>query len=280
MIIYNTDLFRANDIQKYLRDNKLNTKTSLYKIILNAIDDCNRKCDFCPRGNGYSYAVSQKVMPIEILNKICEDVGLNFTGTFTFGGFGEPTMLNNIDEYVRILRKKCPKSIITVTTNGYDLPKIIDNQDINKVELSLYEPLDEINMNKIKSSNTIFSIKDINKAKKFFHNRGGNIKNVEDVKLPIEECCNFPFYKMFIDSNGDVLLCCSDWNRKEIVGNVMNTNIYSIWKNNFYKYRKDLLNKKRNSSICRECSMNGILAGNEFKNFWREYYDKNNRQDR
>ena len=104
-----------------------------------------------------------------------------------------------------------------------------------------------------------------------------SVKNVEDVKFPIEECCNFPFYKMFIDSNGDVLLCCSDWNRKEIVGNVMNTNIYSIWKNNFYKYRKDLLNKKRNSSICRECSMNGILAGNEFKNFWKEYYDKNNR---
>ena len=62
-----------------------------------------------------------------------------------------------------------------------------------------------------------------------------NSKNINDIDIDTSDVPSDD-ESVVIDSNGDVLLCCSDWNRKEIVGNVMNTNIYSIWKNNFYKY--------------------------------------------
>jgi radical SAM protein with 4Fe4S-binding SPASM domain len=41
--------------------------------------------------------------------------------------------------------------------------------------------------------------------------------------------CSFIWQKLIVDWNGDVLLCCDDWNHREVLGNLKNQKIEDIW---------------------------------------------------
>ncbi len=41
--------------------------------------------------------------------------------------------------------------------------------------------------------------------------------------------CPFPFYNLMINANGDVTVCCVDWNRSTQVGNVFKNSLGEIW---------------------------------------------------
>lgn len=67
--------------------------------------------------------------------------------------------------------------------------------------------------------------------------------------------CMNPFYAMNIIFNGDCILCCHDWTRSTVVGNITNTPLKDVW--NSYKMnqiRRSILSKKWKRVIpCREC---------------------------
>ena len=41
--------------------------------------------------------------------------------------------------------------------------------------------------------------------------------------------CYYPYYKMFVDWNGDVLFCSNDWGREIIIGNLLKQSLYDVW---------------------------------------------------
>lgn len=41
--------------------------------------------------------------------------------------------------------------------------------------------------------------------------------------------CPFPFYSCVVNPNGDITLCCSDWERKAIIGNINDKTLLEIW---------------------------------------------------
>jgi len=41
--------------------------------------------------------------------------------------------------------------------------------------------------------------------------------------------CGFIWQKMVVDWNGDVVLCCDDWNHREVLGNLKDKSIEDIW---------------------------------------------------
>jgi radical SAM protein with 4Fe4S-binding SPASM domain len=58
-------------------------------------------------------------------------------------------------------------------------------------------------------------------------------------KVPSEEggphhfpkrVCPFPFYTLMISANGDVTVCCVDWNKATLVGNAFKESLLSIWR--------------------------------------------------
>ena len=49
------------------------------------------------------------------------------------------------------------------------------------------------------------------------------------LKEPLKQPCYFPFYKMMIDYNGDVLICSNDWKKEAPVGNISHESILDIW---------------------------------------------------
>ena len=87
----------------------------------------------------------------------------------------------------------------------------------------------------------------------------------------ITNVCYLPFYKMFIDWNGDALVCDNDWGRKGVLGNIHVTSIKDIWfGDEIMSYRKKLLKGLRaEKSPCNTCNIKGTVHGKESFDTWK-----------
>ena len=66
--------------------------------------------------------------------------------------------------------------------------------------------------------------------------------------------CNYPFRKLTIAYNGDVLLCCDDFMYKTSFGNVMTNKLIDCWNNpELNTIRLSLLDNKR-IGLCERCN--------------------------
>jgi radical SAM protein with 4Fe4S-binding SPASM domain len=70
--------------------------------------------------------------------------------------------------------------------------------------------------------------------------------------------CYEAFHKIVILFNGDVILCCHDWNRTTVLGNVKESSINEIWNSPKMNETRRLILKKKYSQI--ECCKNCTLA--------------------
>ena len=112
-------------------------------------------------------------------------------------------------------------------------------------------------------------------------NRAGSVtlKNEEfelkALKEPLKQPCYYPFYKILIDHDGDVLMCSNDWKKEKTMGNLSNDSLLTIWSNDkFIDLRKKLLNSDRNHKPCNVCDVNGILNGKKSFEKWKNYLSK------
>ena len=110
------------------------------------------------------------------------------------------------------------------------------------------------------------------------NNRAGSVDYTrfglkQEATLPLKRQCNYPMYTIFMDYNGDCLICPDDWKKKKIIGNANLKKIYDIWiDQKFHEVRKRLLKLDRNYDPCKECDVNGLINGNEFAEKWNNYY--------
>jgi glycosyltransferase involved in cell wall biosynthesis/MoaA/NifB/PqqE/SkfB family radical SAM enzyme len=92
-------------------------------------------------------------------------------------------------------------------------------------------------------------------------NRAGNVKNYDELRytpqgLQPVRTCELPFYKMYILASGDAVLCCMDWRRQVVVGNVRRQTIRDIWNSDAYRRIRRLHIEGRDGEIglCKSCS--------------------------
>lgn len=76
---------------------------------------------------------------------------------------------------------------------------------------------------------------------------GQEIKNVK--------VCPFSFYSLIINSDGEVTVCCADWKRKLVVGDLKKESLYDIWNGRALRdFWIAMLNGKKNDfEMCRKC---------------------------
>jgi len=69
--------------------------------------------------------------------------------------------------------------------------------------------------------------------------------------------CELPFYQMNILFNGDIIICCHDWNRAAIVGNARTSSLRETWNSERMNGIRRLILRKRYEQInsCKECSL-------------------------
>lgn len=71
-----------------------------------------------------------------------------------------------------------------------------------------------------------------------------------------KEVCPFPFYTLAICANGDVTVCCVDWNKATKVGNVYESDLKSIWDGEDLRElrRMHVLRNRVLNQSCRNCT--------------------------
>lgn len=87
-----------------------------------------------------------------------------------------------------------------------------------------------------------------------------NTKESINSRKLIRRPCLLLWTKLVIDWNGDVVLCCDDWNHKVVLGNLKKDTIERIWKGdklNYIRY-KHLHRDFNNLELCSKCNKNTI----------------------
>lgn len=233
------------------------------QVLLETRTDCNNHCPFCP----HSFNNKElKIMTWECFRKIIDDlVEMDYNGRVALMISNEPLLDERLSGMIKYARSKSPRLFLDITTNGTLL-------SLDKVDHLLSIGLDNININDYRgdrekhperiSSNLIPIVKAYSNNPKItlqkrsftekWPNYGGNIP--QDFNPSDFGFCNFPFRKLTIAYNGDVVLCCDDFMYATSFGNVMEQKLIDCWNNaEFNKYRLSLLENHR-IGLCQKCN--------------------------
>ena len=144
------------------------------------------------------------------------------------------SVLNNIDVFLEMKKRrkaKLPKLLITTLRTKiveHELEEAARYWAMRGVEWRLHNP----------------------------DNRSGeDISNLSTQKIEFRRRCDLFLKQAYILYNGDMILCCHDWGRTVVLGNVAESSIKEIW--NSKKYL-DLIREYQagdfsNLAICRNC---------------------------
>jgi len=242
-------------------------------VELNVTELCNRTCSFCPRHDPKVYPNQKLHMSLDTV-KIIKQQLKGFLGHIQLTGFGEPTLNPNILDICNILKE----FNIEVVTNGDCFTKNklsveqLTNAGVNNILISDYDKNPFFKDLERKHKEVIVRRHYDDGTDRYeeykFTNRGGLMFDAFT-----SNPCYYPSYQIIVDWNGDLILCCNDWLRKQKpFGNVHKDHILNIWNNEEYrKIRKNLLEGKRLlHDPCKSCNANGVLMGKESALYWKD----------
>ena len=256
-------------------------------VELSLIDVCNRKCSFCPKSDELVAPDTFQSMTRALIDKIHDELkNMNFKGAIALCGYGEPMLHKDITWIVKKLSKVAPVEIIT---NGDVLTskKIQDLYlaGVSKVLVSMYDGPEQIEKfetltKKANVPNDTVILRDrwYNADSDFgvkLTNRAGTMKTGNQKPNTFYTKCFYPAYQFLIDWNGDVFLCPQDWQRRVTMGNMMQQSLFEIWTGKIItKYRKRLLEGKRDCTPCNKCNAEGTMLGKDHAIAWSSLYNK------
>ena len=171
---------------------------------------------------------------------------IDFKGTITLSGYGEPLLHKDISY---VVKKLSNVSRVEIVTNGDALSsKILQElyiSNVSKVLVSMYDGPDQVNKFKTmtKKANVpedLVILRDrwYDQQNDFgvkLTNRAGTVKTGVQEKIGKYSTCFYPTYQFLIDWDGNVYLCPQDWQRRVSMGNIM--------QNKHISFRQDLLDK-------------------------------------
>ena len=144
--------------------------------------------------------------------------------------------------------------------------QITMNLEVDKDYLEILEELFKNNINKIqcvcmgegkivKKVEELIDKYGIDKKKVRLNNRSGNIEFIskkEKIKGKILGCMHWQ--KPVVLPNGDVFLCCNDYNLDHYLGNLLKNSYESLFEGEEFKKIEKSLENEDIESLCRYCS--------------------------
>ena len=273
-------------------NNKEYFKKNLKLIEIETFSFCNRKCWFCP--NSFIDRISTNVVMneetyLDLLNQLAE---INYDGELTYSRYNEPLAKKDIIiKRIKQAREKLPKAVLRTNTNGdyinrqyiEDLVEAGLNQLWIQQYLANHQRYDHEKMRqraerKIKKLGLPAKIiTDIPECKLEYdlsykgmtiHIRSRNFEldgSSRGDTVPIAENytrtqrCMQVFNNMYIDYNGQVMICCalrSDVPGQEsgIMGNIKDGKLWDIFSNDkYHPWRNHHEKDGPKKGFCKSC---------------------------
>ena len=233
------------------------------QVLIETRTDCNNNCPFCPHAfNNKPLGIMEWKCYTTIINQLCE---IDYNGRVALMLSNEPLLDDRLEEMIKYAKAKSQRLFLDITTNGRVLT-------VEKVDHLFRLGLDNININDYRGDRDLYPEKWSPYIEPIFKAYGNNPK-VNFVRRRMDEVlpnyagnipqdfnkedygfCNYPFRKLTIAYNGDILLCCDDFMYDTCFGNVMNDNLIDCWNNReLNRIRQELINNNR-VGICERCN--------------------------
>tara|TARA_Y100000004_G_scaffold197216_1_gene270461 strand:- start:3839 stop:4759 length:921 start_codon:yes stop_codon:yes gene_type:complete len=275
------------------KSDELKPLDSILTVEINTTELCNRTCVFCPRHDPAVFPNRNLHLTVKGARTIAEELGENqYSGKISFSGFGENLLNPDFPEIVKEFRFNLPMATIECNTNGDKLTEeYVDRlyrAGLDLLYINLYDGIEQMAhfeemLKNVRDDMYKFRMHwgDFEKHGLILNNRSGVIDWVgieeTDITSLQGKPCHYPFYKMFVDWNGDVLFCSNDWGREHVVGNLLQQSLHDVWFSKpMTKIRKRLMKGDRSHSPCNKCSVDGSLFGKPSFDLVSEYYESGN----
>ena len=269
---------------------------SILTIELNTTELCNRRCVFCPRHSPEVYPNRNLHMTVRTAESICISLAdAEYQGKISFSGYSENLMNPDFADIVSVFRTHLPDCTIECNTNGDYLSTVyVENlfsKGLDLLYINLYDGAHQIEhfdemMQSFSEEKYKYRMHWSQKDHGLIlNNRSGTIDWIgiedSDVESLQGKPCHYPFYKMFVDWNGDVLFCANDWGKEHVVGNIAHQSLWDVWMSSpLRRIRRRLIKGNRTQSPCDKCSVDGTLFGKPSFEILKKYEDNHNRHDR
>lgn len=254
-----------------------------FSLNIGLTNRCNCKCSFCPvsRTN-----LPRMDMPLEMALKIIMDAEVEHHISLAL--FGESTLYKYLGQIIKAVNRKGVESILYtngIAVSGQVLADII-NEGLDKIIFSLDATSREEYLNtkgvdaydKVCSNiRTLMTIKrkkpfvtvqyadlDYNfhpniPADKIKHGRfiswGGEVEWQSSTKRKVRERkpCTHIFRFLNVASNGNVVMCCIDYEHTVVLGNIYQQKIMDIWNGENFEALRNEQKKGNFSKLCLNC---------------------------
>ena len=228
---------------------------------------CNFRCKFCPHGK---IPIQHGEMTDETFQEVCRQLGeLQFRGTIYPYLMNEPLMDPKLPARIAALRAACPGARIWVDTNGSlataELLTRIVESGAGVVTMEMYLARGQRIARKYLDMHAelpahvqerVFIYE--RAADAVLTNRAGNLPDRPVPARPLALPCERPFRQVYVAYDGSLLLCCQDWRREVIMGNLVETPLIEIWRSSEYeRIRGSLLKPDRGMKLCERCDYSG-----------------------
>ena len=247
-------------LKKYFAEN--GNYPMFSQVLLETRTDCNRKCKFCPQAH---FSRPSKSMDWNVFTKVIDELAeMEFSGRVALYMTNEPLIEPRLMEMVKYARIKSARFFIDITTNGKNLSsKLLDElflQGLDNININDYRSDRKSSPDKI-SKSLEKTIRDFKSNPKVTYNKRSTVEvlsnyagTIKDSKRKLlSKFCNYPFRKLAISAEGNIILCCNDYLYKTNFGNVLSENLSNIWNSEeLNNCRNNLLNEIRDG-ICKGC---------------------------
>jgi len=265
-------------------------------------EGCNLYCTFCGlQGIREKTNKNFKFMDVETLRSTMNQMtAANWNPRVEFASHGEPTMHPAYIEMVRTAREIAPSYYLMMTSNGGGLLRkpgalanvqalfgaglntlALDDYDganiVSKIRTALgpdfnisryeYPAQPDGNPHQRSKLQRMVFIQDISKASKGTHSTlnnhaGAGAPRVGPDHPSQTKRCSKPFREMTVRWDGNVALCCNNWEGSYKCGNIVSDGLLKVWDGDaMYAARQKLILGQRDFKPCQGCDALSYRVG-------------------
>ena len=222
---------------------------------------CNRRCSYCPVSLNPTPPVPRLMKQAIFDRLVAELVRLRFAGKISYHFYNEPLIRRDLETLVECVRERLPDAYQLLYTNG-DLLSDARYDRLIAAGIKHFmvtrhsgEPMSD------RPAQTVRFPEEL-----VLTNRGGKLANVEVVGSALKLPCYAPSDFLTVTVTGDIVLCCDDFDRRYVMGNIMTTPVDEIWESvEFARIRSELAagNREGATSMCAQCSSREFFGPGE-----------------
>ena len=213
-------------------------------------------------------------MDYSLFKAIVDEASRYGARSFSLHLFGEPLLYSRFFDAVSYIKRANRRNIVLITTNGTQLNQMADKVINSKIDKMIWSWRPEVRfkeetLRKLKAWGkfTVRIIRELTPKEevakwskwhsveyRHIHNVGGEIEvpKREQVK---RWACYHLWMAPAVAWNGDILMCCVDPHRKEVLGNLKDTTVGQFWQGKSIEAIRESHLKGEFKGICTNCDV-------------------------